>query len=329
MSDVGAAPAGGYGVRRGPDPEIEALERITLTSPSGLEVAFVPRAGMVGTSMTLDGVELLGRRTGLRAYVEGGHTYGIPLLAPWANRLRETEQLVDGTSWTVAAGDPGVHVDDNGLAIHGLLAGFDGFEVEELLVGGDRALLRARLSFGPHLDLFGSFPFAHDLVVEVELWDLTLTIRTSLTATGATPVPVAFGWHPYVAFPDTPRERWTLDAPFTRRAVLSELFVPTGEVVDVAAPAGPLGATAYDDVFVEVRPAASVRVAGERHAVTFDYVSGYPVGVLYAPLTHDLVAVEPMTAPTDPFSGRWPLRSAAPGETVTAVFDMTAHRLAP
>ncbi len=283
MSDVGDRPAAGYGVRRGPDPEVPTLERITLASPSGLEVAFVPRAGMVGTSMTLDGVELLGRRTGLVAYLERGSTYGIPLLAPWANRLREHEQSVDGVTWSVRPGDPGVHVDENGLAIHGLLAGFDGFEVEEIAVDGDRAVLRARLEFGPRLDRFAAFPFPHDLVVEAEVWGTTLTIRTSLTATGTTPVPVAFGWHPYVAFPDTPRAEWTLDAPFTRRAVLSELFVPTGEVVDESPAAGPLGTSAYDDVFVDVRPAASVRVAGARHAVTVDYVAGYPVGVLYAP----------------------------------------------
>jgi galactose mutarotase-like enzyme len=329
MSDVGDRPSTGYGVRRGADPEVPALERITLSSPEGLEVAFVPRAGMVGTSMSLDGVELLGRRTGLAAYLEKGSTYGIPLLAPWANRLRAVEQSVDGADWEVRPGTPGVHVDENGLAIHGLLAGFDGFEVEELVVGGDRAVLRARLAFGAHLDRFASFPFPHDLVVEAEVWGTTLTLRTSLTATGSVAVPVAFGWHPYVAFPDTPRAQWTLDAPFTRNAVLSELFVPTGEVVDVAAASGPLGTTAYDDVFVDVRPSATVRVAGVRHAVSFDYVGGYPVAVLYAPLTHDLVAVEPMTAPTDPFSGRWPIRLAQPGETVTAVFDMTAHRLAP
>jgi galactose mutarotase-like enzyme len=329
MSEVGGRPAAGYGVRRGPDPEVPALERITLVSPTGLEVAFVPRAGMVGTSMTLDGVELLGRRTGLAAYLERGSTFGIPLLAPWANRLRTPEQSVDGVSWTVRPGAPGVHVDENGLPIHGLMAGFDGFEVEEVAVDGDRAVLRARLAFSPHLDRFVAFPFQHDLVVEAELWGMTLTVRTSLTATGSTPVPVAFGWHPYFAFPDTARAEWTLDAPFTRRAALSELFVPTGDVAEVEPVSGPLGSTAYDDVFVDVRPSASVRVGGARHAVTVDYVAGYPVAVLYAPRTHDLVAVEPMTAPTDPFSGRWPVRSAEPGETVTAVFDLTAHRLAP
>jgi aldose 1-epimerase len=329
MSEIGDRPAGGYGVRRGPDPEVPSLERITLASPSGVEAAFVPRAGMVGTSLTLDGVELLGRRGGLPAYLERGSTYGIPLLAPWANRLRTPEQSVDGVSWSVRPGDPGVHVDEHGLPIHGLLAGFDGFEIDEVTVDGTRAVMRARLAFGPHLDRFAAFPFEHELVVEVELWDTTLTVRTSITATGSTPVPVAFGWHPYVAFPDTPRAEWTLDAPFTRRAVLSELVVPTGEVVDAAPAAGPLGARAYDDVYVEVRPSSTVRVAGARRGVSVDYVSGYPVAVLFAPLTQDLVAVEPMTAPTDPFSEQWPLRRADPGETVTAVFDLTAHRLAP
>ncbi len=323
------ARSAGYAVRRGPDPEVPALERITLVSPEGVEAAFVPRAGMVGTSLTLDGVELLGRRDGLPDYLERGATFGIPLLAPWANRLGAPRQTVGTTTWTVEPGMPGVHPDHHGQPIHGLLAGFDGFEVEEVAAGNDRAVLRARVRFGPHLDRFTAFPFAHDLVVEVELWGSSLTVRTSLTATGGTAVPVAFGWHPYVAFPDTPREEWTLDAPFTRHALLTERFVPSGEVENSSAPAGPLGGTSYDDVFVEVRPGSVARVSGRHHAVSFEYVSGYPVAVLYAPLDHDLVAVEPMTAPTDPFSGRWPLRTAEPGETVTAVFDLTAHRLAP
>ena len=238
MSEVGNRAHGGYGVRRGPDPEVPELERITLVSPDGVEAAFVPRAGMVGTSMTLDGVELLGRRHGLHDYISQGSTFGIPLLAPWANRLGRPEQQVGATSWTVRAGDPGVHVDGHGLPIHGLVAGLDAFEVEEVTVDGGRAMLRARLKFGPHLDRFSSFPFAHDLVVEVELWAMTLTVRTSLTATSDTEVPIAFGWHPYVAFPDTDRAQWTLDAPFTRRAVLSDLFVPTGEVVDCDPAAG-------------------------------------------------------------------------------------------
>ena len=55
-------------------------------------------------------------------------------------------------------------------------------------------------------------------------------------------------------------------------------------------------------------------------------IHGYPVGVLFAPLDAEVVCIEPMTAPTDPFSGRFPLRTAAAGETVRAVFEIEALR---
>ena len=42
---------------------------------------------MIGTSLSDDGVELLGQRRGLDAYVTNGKTMGIPILYPWANRL--------------------------------------------------------------------------------------------------------------------------------------------------------------------------------------------------------------------------------------------------
>ncbi len=65
--------------------------------------------------------------------------------------------------------------------------------------------------------------------------------------------------------------------------------------------------------------------AGAR-GVSVTYVSGYDVGVVFAPHDLDVVCLEPMTAPTDPFSGRFPLRLARPGETVEAVFEVTAER---
>ena len=48
---------------------------------------FVPEAGMIGTSLADAGVELLGQRRGLDAYITAGKTMGIPILYPWANRL--------------------------------------------------------------------------------------------------------------------------------------------------------------------------------------------------------------------------------------------------
>ena len=317
----------GYSVRRGPDAEVPALERITLSSPDGVEVAFVPRGGMVGTSMTIDGTELLARRGGLPAYLDHASTYGIPILAPWANRLADVHQQVGDVSWDVAPGDAHVHLDEFGQAIHGLLAGAQEWEVEDVSASGDVARLVARLRFGGHLDRFASFPFAHDLVVEVELRGRTLRITTSLTPTGEHAVPVAFGWHPWIAFPAVPRAEWDLDVPFVRRATLGPTNIPTGEVLDAPVPVGAIGDLFLDDVFLDVPDGAVATARGGDLAVAFRYVSGYPVGVVFAPLSMDVLCVEPMTAPTDPFSGRFPLRVAEPGETVTAVFEMTAIRL--
>ncbi|MDA8435754.1 MAG: aldose 1-epimerase [Actinomycetales bacterium] len=315
-----------HGIRREPDAEDPSFERVTLGSDDGVEVAFVPGAGMVGVSMTLDGVELLARRHGLAGYLGRGSTFGIPLLAPWANRLASPHQVVGDVAWDVRVGDPGVHADEFGQPIHGLSAGAREWEVED--VGADRggARLRARLRVDARLVRFVAFPFAHDLVVDVTLSGRTLRVSTALTATGGRAVPIAFGWHPWFEFPDVPRAEWELDVPFVRRAVLDDVKIPTGEVVDEPAPRGPLGTTVLDDVFVDVPPGAvaSVRAGGRGVAVT--YVAGYDVGVVFAPSEADVVCVEPMTAPTDPFSGRFPLRLAQPGETVEAVFEVTAER---
>lgn len=52
---------------------------VTLRDPeSSVAAEFVPEAGMIGTSLTDAGVELLGQRRGLRAYLSEAKTMGIP-----------------------------------------------------------------------------------------------------------------------------------------------------------------------------------------------------------------------------------------------------------
>ena len=52
-----------------------------------LAATWAPEHGMIGTSLRHRGGELLGQRGGLAAYLAKGSAFGIPLLAPWANRL--------------------------------------------------------------------------------------------------------------------------------------------------------------------------------------------------------------------------------------------------
>jgi galactose mutarotase-like enzyme len=309
-------------VRIEPDPEVPGLDRYVLAGGSGVEVAFVPAAGMVGTSMTLNGRELLGRRGGLGDYVTHAKTFGIPLLAPWANRLANPVQSFNGHSWTVQVGDPGVRPDEFKQPIHGLLAACDAWVVDEFAVAGEQAQLTAHLDFDASLDVFTSFPFEHSLTVVASLAGSTLRVDTILRPTGADTVPVAFGWHPYFTLPDTPRALWQIDAPFIERAELSDVKIPTGRVLSQPLPSGALGDLALDDVFVNVVDGSSAHLRGAEAQITVRYVNGYSTAVVFAPLTADVVCFEPMTAPTDPFSGHWPIRSVRPGEEFSAVFEI-------
>jgi galactose mutarotase-like enzyme len=326
VSDPSTADPTTYAALRGPDPEDPSFERVTLVSPDGVTAAFVPAAGMVGVSLTLDGVELLARRHGLAGYLGHGSTFGIPLLAPWANRLAVAHQVVGDVAWDVRPGDPAVHADEYGQPIHGLSAGAPEWEVEDVGATDRSAWIRARLRVDQRLDRFAGFPFRHDLLVDVSLQGCTLRVGTALIATGDRAVPVAFGWHPWFEFPDVPRAEWDVQVPFSRRAVLGATKIPTGEVLVDPVPAGALGSTVLDDVYVGVADGSVASVRAGSRGVDVTYVSGYDVGVVFAPAEFEIVCLEPMTAPTDPFSGRFPLRLAQPGETVEAVFAVTARR---
>jgi galactose mutarotase-like enzyme len=44
--------------------------------------------------------------------------------------------------------------------------------------------------------------------------------------------------------------------------------------------------------------------------------------VVFAPTTADVVCFEPMTAPTDPFSGNWPIIKVEAGQEYSAIFEI-------
>ena len=61
-----------------------------------LRATFVPGAGMIGCSLRHRGEELLVQRGGLDAWRGTGKSFGLPLLHPWANRLRDWRYAVAG-----------------------------------------------------------------------------------------------------------------------------------------------------------------------------------------------------------------------------------------
>jgi aldose 1-epimerase len=291
---------------------------VTLRDPSSAVAAqFVPEAGMIGTSVTDSGVELLGQRRGLDAYLTAGKTMGIPILYPWANRLGSNSYTVDGEVVTLASGATGVRTDPNGLPIHGLLAGYSGWQVMSEAANE----LIAELDFTADPALLASFPFPHLLVVRVALVDRTLSVHTTVAATTDKAVPLCFGFHPYLQLPDAARGDWVIETPPLRHLTLDERGLPTGDTSERPQKTEPLGEKAFDDAFDQVADGAVFAVSGGGRRIEVRFDQGYPAAQIFAPPGEDLVCFEPMAAPTAALS-RGGYRSARLGDPAVAQFSI-------
>lgn len=290
---------------------------ILRDASSMLSAVYVPGAGMIATSLSDDGTELLGQRRGLDAYLAAGKTMGIPLLYPWANRLSAMTYDVDGETVTLAPGAYGVRPDNNGLPIHGLLAAYPEWRVQQV---SDQKLT-AELDFGAKDELLASFPFPHLLEMTVELSDRTLTVSTTVTPTSDTAVPLVYGYHPYLQLPDVPRSDWQIEMPTVRHLIVDDTGIPTGAATERPVTAEPLGDTVFDDGFDQVADGAVFAVSGGGRRLEVRFERGYPAAQVFAPAGETVICFEPMAAPTDALR-RGGYRSARPGEPDTTVFSI-------
>jgi aldose 1-epimerase len=303
---------------------LEGYRAVRLRSSSAqLEATFVPEVGMVGASLRDRGAELLYANGGVHRYARGGSTMGIPLLHPWANRLAGDGYRVNGTAVRLDPASPLVQRDDHGLPIHGLLNGSPRWRRTPPSDGWG---LSAELDFGAYPDLLAAFPFPHRLRLDVALRRRTLTLRTTLTATGDHPVPVAFGFHPYLRLPDVPRERWRIELPAMRHLELDPRGIPTAVERPVPAEAGWLGKRTFDDGYVDVPPGAEFVLAGGGRRVTVRLEEGYPAAQVFAPSAVDVMCFEPMTAPANALASGERLGLVAPGDRYAATFSITVDR---
>ena len=294
------------------------LEPCVLSDQSSsLTATFVPGAGMIGTSLWDDGVELLGQRRGVAGYVAEHKTMGIPLLYPWANRLSGNGYQVGATQVALAPGIGGVHADEYGAPIHGTLAGDAGWRVRAL----SASALTAELDFGTRPDLLATFPFPHLLELAVTLADRTLTVRTTVTATGDAAVPLCFGVHPYLQLPGVPRTQWLIETPTMRSRITDAHNLPTGAVEPYPGSTDLLGDKVFDHGFDQVAPGAVFAVSGGGRRIEVWFDQGYPAAQIYAPAAEDVVCFEPMAAPTDALR-RGGYAVARPGQPGVAQFSI-------
>ena len=288
-----------------------------------LEATFLPGLGLLGTSLRHRGEELLALPGGVEGYRDR-HVTGLPLLAPWANRLPGWRYRAAGVEVALEGLD--LPTDPAGLPIHGTLTAHRGWRLERLAAEADQAVLAADFDYGAWPELLAAFPFPHRLTVTATLRGASLAVTTTLAATGQRPVPVAFGWHPYLRLPGAPRAAWRLLLPRRTHLELDDRGLPTGRSADEPAEADPVGERTYDDLYaLEDDPDGrrlGLEAAGRRLVV--GYGDGYSHAQVFAPPGAEFVCLEPMTGPTAALAaGTTPL--VAPGDTFAARFTVTVE----
>jgi galactose mutarotase-like enzyme len=167
-----------------------------------------------------------------------------------------------------------------------------------------------------------AFPHPHELELEVELAEDALTISTIVRAAADGPVPIAFGWHPYLTLPGVAHSECEVALPVRTQAELDERGLPTGRVEPVEIRTAQLGERTYDDLFPDLAQPPVFSLAGGGRTIEVEFGEGYPIAQVYAPPGEDYVCFEPMTAPTNALASGEGLRSLPAGETFRATFTI-------
>lgn len=281
-------------------------------------------AGMLGASLVHLGEELLWQGGGAGTYAWQREFMGIPFLHPWANRLRRFGYRVNGREVELDRSSPLLLLDDNGLPIHGLLTASREWSPERLCADERGASMVASYEFD-RPDLLAAFPFRHRVEIEIGLDDRGMTVTTTLIATGREPVPIAFGFHPYLQIPGHPREEWKVSFPVRRRLMLDSKGIPTGATEPVQPIDGAIAARTWDDGFDRIDHPALFEVKAGRRTIELEYGEDYPVAQIFAPPAQEYICIEPMTAPTDALNGPdGGFRSVPAGERRSATFRIAS-----
>jgi aldose 1-epimerase len=215
-------------------------------------------------------------------------SYGIPLLAPWGNRLDEQAFYANGRRY---AFDMTLGNVRGAIPMHGFMSSTDQWQIVELKHDGTAAWLTSRLDAYRQPSWMKQWPFAHTIEMTYRLQDGVLEVRTTVTNLSVEPMPVALGYHPWFQLTDSPREEWTVVVPARTRWLLSHQKVPTGETeaTDTFFPdfRGALKDYNLDDVFTGLvrdgQGRATAVLKGRRQQIEMAQGPNYRAMIVYSP----------------------------------------------
>ncbi len=294
-------------------------EEIVQIQDGGITVSIATSFGNNAYSILANAHEILWKPSAtLEEWRANPRLGGIPILAPWANRLDRHAYYANGREYLLNPALGNLRYDSNGLPIHGLVAFTDAWKA----IRRDATSVTSRLEFWRFPRWMAQFPFAHALEVTHRLRDGSLEIETAVENLSAEPMPLSLGYHPYFQVTDAPRDEWKVGLAARERVALSEKLLPTGERTPVSWD-GPLAGRDLDDVLTGLT-GEEFFVEGSRQRIAIRYGPKYLVAVVYAPANRPFICFEPMSAQTNAFNLTQPgLQHVAPGAVWRESFWIT------
>ena len=264
-------------------------------------------------------LELLYAEPGFpRADLKGTRN-GIPILAPFPNRLRGGKFSWGGQDYQLPA------TDGMGNAIHGFAWDRAWRLLDSSSAGAARMAAEFVLS-RDHAEKLALWPGDFRLRLEYSLSGMALRLTGEVENLAAVALPFGFGTHPYFRVPMVPGSTLGDTAVQLHAEDSVELIgcLPTGTTRPVAAPrdlrAGRhLDGPPLDDVYAGLKAAAD----GRFHSIVADRQAGVrlvqswdaslPYAVVFMPPHGQAVCVEPYTCVTDALNLAHPIGAHDPG----------------
>ncbi len=295
--------------------QVDGIDVVQLANPArGVSVSVVPQVGNIACEFIVSGKNAFWFPfDSIGEFAANPQLCGNPFLAPWANRLDEHAYFANSKKFHLNRGLENYLLDPHDQPIHGLLLYSPHWRVAALEVSAEAAEVTSYLEFGQHPDLMAQFPFAHRIEMTYRLRDTSLETHTRIDNTGAEPMPLSVGFHPYFQLHECPRDDWKIRIAARSIWDLNDRFTPTGTQSPVSstfpgARSLPLRGQFLDHVFGDLERDADglarFQLQGQRESITVAYGPKYPVAVVYAPIGEgqSFVCFEPMSGITNAFN---------------------------
>lgn len=151
------------------------------------------------------------------------------------------------------------------------------------------------------------YPFPYDCIVDYRLEkENALSITTTVKNTGASPLPIADGWHPYFTFGGKVDD---LELQFQSREVMEFInLIPSGRILPYTtfSSFARIGGTALDNSFVldfsKSQPMCILRDPATGWQLEIRPDKSYPYLQIYIPPHRRSIAIENLSAPPDSFN---------------------------